>query len=257
MKHPEPGAPRADGDSCTEWGALSVRLHPGSFRDCSCVRFVMRAWEQVDLGIAERPEQRFRFALPGGEGPQVLPPRSTSRARFGSSCTWCSPIRSIAATDPPPSFAPTPQTRPRHATGGVQHPRTQVFSDRYCGWLWIASITCVFRNCERSPLRLELARWRGLVTEKCPNDHSRWKPDLAMGGAGSWAREPWSMNGGRARPEIFQVGPDVFPTQLTCPDSHHEAGHGLSLDVPDAWSGPNTRPRPVLVRRRWIWLLPS
>ncbi len=29
-------------------------------------------------------------------------------------------------------------------------PRTYRFSDRCCGWSWIAPITCVFRNCERS-----------------------------------------------------------------------------------------------------------
>ena len=56
---------------------------------------------------------------------------------------------------------------------------------------------------------------------------------------GTLAGEWWSGPTGN-----LQVGPDVFPSQLTCLDSHHEAGHGLSLDACDAWSGPSTRPRP-------------
>ena len=35
------------------------------------------------------------------------------------------------------------------------------------------------------------------------------------------------------------------------------SGPALSLDACDAWPGPSTRPRPVLVRRRWTWLVPS
>jgi len=58
-------------------------------------------------------------------------------------------------------------------------------------------------------------RWRSLETEKCPNDHGRFRPDLTTVGAASRAWESWSMNGGRTRPVDLQVGPDVFPTDVS------------------------------------------
>jgi hypothetical protein len=71
-------------------------------------------------------------------------------------------------------------------TGGLVWARTQNqgFSDRCCGWSWIAPITCGFRGCNARCLWSLLAVWMCLVTKKCPNDHDdyidlevlRWMP---------------------------------------------------------------------------------
>jgi hypothetical protein len=109
----------------------------------------------ADLGFFGQDralEKRFQFTMTGCEGPQVPPTRGTRRAR-----AWVDFLPSvfadgaIAATDPPSSCLPAAQNRCRHAPGWRRSaPQNQGFSDRCCGWSWIASIACIFRDCKRS-----------------------------------------------------------------------------------------------------------
>ena len=74
------------------------------------------------------------------------------------------------------------QIRPRPAVDAFNTPEPRILGP--LSWLlWVAPLTCVFRNCERSSSAVRWCPLARLVTEECPNDHGRFKPDLPMLGA--------------------------------------------------------------------------